>query len=108
MPQFLSSWKEIANHFGRGVRTVQRWENTLGLPVHRPDSFSRNVVFAIPEELDQWVKSFAKRNEQKSDVESLLLRIKELELENSGLREEKGGSFKTPTRSDVTTGRIVN
>jgi hypothetical protein len=32
----LSSWKEIARHFGKGVRTVQRWERELGLPIHRP------------------------------------------------------------------------
>src|ERR1700720_4403293 len=31
----LVSWKEIAVYLGREVRTVQRWENTEGLPVHR-------------------------------------------------------------------------
>ncbi len=30
----LNGWKEIAAHFGKGVRTVQRWEKALGLPVH--------------------------------------------------------------------------
>jgi hypothetical protein len=29
----LNGWKEIAGFFGRGVRTVQRWEQQLGLPV---------------------------------------------------------------------------
>lgn len=31
----LNSWKEIATFLGRGVRTVQRWERELQLPVHR-------------------------------------------------------------------------
>ena len=30
----FSSWKEIAAYLGKGVRTVQRWEAVLGLPVH--------------------------------------------------------------------------
>ncbi len=29
----LNSWKEIACYLGRGVRTVQRYERDLGLPV---------------------------------------------------------------------------
>ena len=31
----LQGWKEIASELGRSVRTVQRWERTLGLPVRR-------------------------------------------------------------------------
>ena len=34
--RFLNTWKEIATYMGRGVRTVQRWERELGLPVRRP------------------------------------------------------------------------
>jgi DNA-binding transcriptional regulator YiaG len=51
--QLLSSWKEIAAFFGKGVRTVQRWEITRGLPVHRPGNI-RSVVLADPEELKAW------------------------------------------------------
>ena len=29
----LDSWKEIARHLGRDVRTVMRWERERGLPV---------------------------------------------------------------------------
>ena len=50
----LESWKEIAAHFGRRVRTVQRWEKEEGLPVHRHAHKSRGSVFALPEELDAW------------------------------------------------------
>jgi hypothetical protein len=31
----LNGWKEIASFLGKGVRTVQRWEAELGLPIHR-------------------------------------------------------------------------
>jgi hypothetical protein len=52
----LNSWKEIANYLGRGVRTVQRWERDLGLPVHRPKGKDRSAVLAFPEELVQWLQ----------------------------------------------------
>lgn len=52
----LSSWKEIAAYLGKGVRTVQRWEQQFGLPVRRPNAKS-HVIFAIPTELDAWIKS---------------------------------------------------
>jgi hypothetical protein len=51
----LSSWKEIAQYFGRGVRAVQRWEAMLGLPVRRPHGRSRSAVMAITDELDEWL-----------------------------------------------------
>ncbi len=53
--RYLSSWKEIAQYFGRGVRTVQRWEAMLGLPVRRPHGRSRSAVMAITGELDEWL-----------------------------------------------------
>jgi DNA-binding NtrC family response regulator len=56
MDRFLSSWKEIATFFGRGVRTVQRWEQSFGLPVHRPSRADRNIVFAKASELEAWVR----------------------------------------------------
>ena len=31
----LDSWKEIASYLGRSIRTVQQWERTEELPVHR-------------------------------------------------------------------------
>jgi hypothetical protein len=50
----LDSWKAIAAHLGRGVRTVQRWEREEGLPVHRLHHQRRGTVYARPEELDAW------------------------------------------------------
>ncbi len=52
----LVSWKEIAAHLGREVRTVQRWEKTEGLPVKRHEHLKKSTVYAYPSELDDWVR----------------------------------------------------
>lgn len=52
----LNSWKEIAGYLGRGVRTVQRWETQLQLPVRRPHLRSRSSVTALKSDLDQWLR----------------------------------------------------
>jgi hypothetical protein len=56
-PTVLNSWKEIANYVGRGVRTVQRWEADLGMPVRRPRAKSRSAVLAMADEIDTWLRS---------------------------------------------------
>jgi hypothetical protein len=53
----LNGWKEIAAHLDKGVRTVQRWEKELGLPVRRMGTGRGEVVFAITSELDAWQQS---------------------------------------------------
>ncbi len=55
--QFLSGWKEIANYLGKGVRTAQRYERQMGLPVRRPAGKLSGSVVAVPAELDGWVKA---------------------------------------------------
>ena len=50
----LDSWKEIAAHLGRSVRTVQRWEKHEGLPVHRLEHAKQGSVYAYIEEVDAW------------------------------------------------------
>src|SRR5258708_1907773 len=52
----LVSWKEIAAHLGREVRTVQRWEKTEGLPVKRHEHQKKSTVYAFPSDLDEWVR----------------------------------------------------
>src|ERR1044072_5870200 len=52
--QRLDSWKEIAAHLGRRVRTVQRWEREEGLPVRRHAHRRRRTVYAWSDELDTW------------------------------------------------------
>jgi len=53
--ELLTSWKEIASYLGKGVRTVQRWEQQFGLPVRRPNEKAKGIVHATREELDQWL-----------------------------------------------------
>jgi hypothetical protein len=58
----LQSWKEIAAYVGRGVRTVQRWEHDLGLPVHRPQGKDHSAVLAFPEEISSWMHCTPQRS----------------------------------------------
>jgi hypothetical protein len=60
--RLLNSWKEIASYLGRGVRTVQRWESQMGLPVHRPAGKDHSAVLAFSSELDEWLNRDAVRN----------------------------------------------
>jgi len=50
----LDGWKEIAAYLAKSVRTVQRWEKELGLPIHRVGSGHGESVHALVEELDRW------------------------------------------------------
>jgi hypothetical protein len=56
--QLLTSWKEIAAHLGKGVRTAQRWEREIGLPVRRPAE-NRHIVVALATDLDNWIAQLA-------------------------------------------------
>jgi len=56
----LRSWQEIAAYLHRGIRTVQRWEVTLGMPVHRDGSSRRAPVIAVQHELDAWMADVAR------------------------------------------------
>jgi len=53
--QYLTSWKEIAEYMGSGVRTVQRYEREFGLPVRRPTGKLRGSVMATRAEIDAWI-----------------------------------------------------
>jgi hypothetical protein len=55
--EILNSWKEIAAFLDRGVRTVQRWERELQLPVHRIGKGNRAPVFANVAELRFWMST---------------------------------------------------
>ncbi len=51
----LRSWKEISAYMALGIRTVQRYEAKLGLPVHRVPGASC-AVWAFSNEIDDWLK----------------------------------------------------
>jgi hypothetical protein len=69
--QVLTSWKEIAAYMGKGVRTVQRWEAEMRLPVRRPGP-ERHIVIAFPAELDEWVRQGAMGRNGNGNGPSLL------------------------------------
>lgn len=54
---FFNGWKEIASYLGKGVRTCQRYEREMGLPIRRPAGESSPAVMAVQAELDKWVSA---------------------------------------------------
>ena len=52
----LDSWKSIAHHLCRDIRTVQRYE-AEGLPVYRRQNAKHGSVYAYKSELDNWLTS---------------------------------------------------
>jgi len=50
----LDTWKEIACYLNRNVRTVQRWEASESMPVHRQFHTKSGSVHAFRSELDAW------------------------------------------------------
>jgi TolB-like protein/Tfp pilus assembly protein PilF len=63
----LDSWGEIASYLGREVRTVQRWERTEGLPVHRHEHKKKSTVYAYSGELDSWIKKRQPKDDPEAD-----------------------------------------
>jgi hypothetical protein len=51
----LTSWKDIARHLERDVRTVMRWEKERSLPVHRVPGPRPSRVWAYADELTAWL-----------------------------------------------------
>lgn len=91
MHSVLTSWKEIARYLGKGVRTVQRWEASFGLPVRRAHGDSCSAVIALTDEIDAWILTRthpkAEQGATALDVVSLRRRISSLERENALLRQ---------------------
>jgi hypothetical protein len=89
----LSDWRLIARYLGKSVRTVQRWERELGLPVRRTHGGPKSAVIAVPAEIDAWVQA---RNlhaggagSSKSERMMLLLQsVRDLRAENQTLRRQ--------------------
>ena len=103
----LNSWKEIAEYVGRGVRTLQRWEQFYSFPVHRPAGNHKSAVFAVPAEVDEWLRT--RPTHMQSEVDGHGGASEELESELATLRtvvKDLGGrverlerelqAFKTP------------
>jgi len=63
----LDSWKEIADYLDREVRTVQRWEKSENLPVHRHEHQKKSTVYAFTSELDDWRKNRQPKDDPEAD-----------------------------------------
>ena len=111
MANILTSWKEIGQYLGKGVRTVQRWEREAGLPVRRRESAKRHAVLAMPEELDQWARS---RTRGPTGLiadalrrEMAVLREEMLELRRRVEQMENGGDEEANSRMRFTPERTL-
>jgi TolB-like protein/Tfp pilus assembly protein PilF len=60
----LESWGEIASYLHSDVRTVQRWERTLELPVRRLHVGKISSVYAYRSELDKWHLEYQPTNDR--------------------------------------------
>jgi TolB-like protein/Tfp pilus assembly protein PilF len=84
----LDAWKEIADYLDREVRTVQRWEKTEHLPVHRHEHQKKSSVYAYTSELDEWVK----KRQPVDDPEADAAFEPEPDLENVSAESENSGA----------------
>jgi len=82
----LTCWKEIAQYFGKGIRTVQRWEHEAGLPIRRHNG-AKGRVFALPHELEVWLQSSTRpiQDNSESEIEKLRKTVADLSRENEML-----------------------
>jgi hypothetical protein len=79
--EILNTWKEIALYLEVDKRTAQRYEDKMGLPVHRLGKSARSRVFAYKQDLDQWrrkyeFKTAAHRNEKIDPAPAPIPRIR--------------------------------
>jgi septal ring factor EnvC (AmiA/AmiB activator) len=88
--ELLSGWKDIAHYLGRGVRTVQRYERDLGLPVRRPVGHPSGAVVAMKSDLDSWVRSSSTAQESFNREQKSLNRVqKSLNAEQISFNNER-------------------
>ncbi len=106
--EVLSGWKDIANYLGKGVRTVQRYEWQMGLPVRRPAGKPHGSVVATKPEVDAWVSAsplheplhlFRPLSEPslsaRASIASSVKEFRSLRIEMAALREQMHASIHT-------------
>jgi predicted nucleic acid-binding Zn-ribbon protein len=100
--QVLNSWKEISNYIARGVRTAQRWESELSMPVHRLELKDRNEIFAFSDELDSWMSRRFSASEPLAQlnnrISSLSWHMAELTSQTRALQSQLRHSIETRYR----------
>jgi hypothetical protein len=87
MATAFTSWKEIAQYLGKGVRTAQRWEREAGLPIRRQHGHGGGKVLAFADEIDAWKHSATLSGDQ-SERMRLLARVDQLLAENEDLQNQ--------------------
>jgi len=98
----LDSWKEIASYLNRSEKTVRRWEENEGLPVHRLLHEKRSSVYAYTDELETWLKS--RKSQEATDVDSP-------DEESPGLEDESVFALETfppPSVTSISSGLTEN
>jgi tetratricopeptide (TPR) repeat protein len=63
----LDSWKLISGYVNKSSRTLQRWHQQYGLPIHRLDG-QRGAVYAYTDELNIWMRRRGRQLTDRQDV----------------------------------------
>ncbi len=84
--EILHSWKEIAKFLGKGVRTVQRWESSLGLPVVR---CRFHQVIARRSDLQSWISKVFVRVEHLSTASGYALQLHQNRMKTHRLLQKE-------------------
>ena len=96
----LDSWKEIAGYLKRGVRSVQRWEQEEGLPVHRHLHKKLDSVYAFRNEIDAWLSTRrslqARKNRSSGSVSSFERYSENVEAYSLYLKGRQNCNPRTP------------
>jgi len=83
----LHSWKEIASYMGLSVRTLQRYEQYLGLPIRRFGGVARSSVTAFTDELDYWMQTAGAHPVGRAEWEHAMGELDALRSEVTHLRK---------------------
>jgi hypothetical protein len=92
-PDLLNTWKDVARYLDRSVRTAQRWEAELELPVRRPPH--RRTVIAVRSDIDEWLKKLPVTSHEHRDG------IDDLPKYNTSSPHEVSGTLDLILRSRV-------
>lgn len=92
-PKALSGWKEIASYLRKGVRTIQRYERQLALPIRRSGGKFKGSVVATKTDLDAWVSARSFRDFSRPDFRPVAKRANQLKADFLRLDSEIGLTF---------------
>jgi TolB-like protein/Tfp pilus assembly protein PilF len=104
----LDSWKEIASYLNRSEKTVRRWEENEGLPVHRLVHEKRSTVYAYCGELDAWWNSRQSRDGISADSLSELPENLERKRAIAAPEKQAQPEIRSPTLADIDETEIVD